>query len=236
MHFIYTRNKMENNYALQKMYVINLDDKPKRLQQMREDFRGALPAGFQIVRWKANRQSEGWKGCILSHTEVLQYLKKHHPSDLYMILEDDCRLLDLRSVFKQRFPKYLDYLRAHKGEWSMFHTGGIYPIPNRIVCRDPFIIECDWIVCSQFIIHSNKSADLLIDYGTHPKKWKWSLDTYLSQQQRGKMWVPYPMFTVQHCEDSSIGANSYLKNIQKEFQEAIKIFDDFVQKQNEQQQ
>jgi len=221
------------NYDQQKLYVINLDEKPKRLAQIYSDFRGALPAGFRIIRWKGNRQPEGWKGCILSHTELLKFLTTKHKSDYYLILEDDCRLLDMKSVFRERLPKYLDYLRTHSGEWNLFITGGIYPIPLRIVCRDPFIIECDWVVCSQFNIHSNQSAKSVIDYGTNPKKWQWSIDTYMAHQNRGKIWVPYPMMSTQYCTDSSISSQSYIDNIRNEFEKAVKIFDDFVEKENQ---
>lgn len=223
------------NYHHFNMYVINLDNKPKRLAQIREDFKGALPAGFRIVRWNATRHQEGWKGCLLSHTALLKHLTTKEKSDLYIILEDDCRLLDLKPVFKQRLPKYLDYLRAHEGEWNLFIAGGIYPVPSRIVCRDPFIIECDWMVCSQFNIHSNKSAKSVIEYGSDPKKWEWSIDTFMAHSNRGKIWVPYPMLSDQYCLDSSISSNSYIDNIRNEFVKSIQTLDEFVQKQLESQ-
>lgn len=226
----------QEKFEQQCLYIINLDDKPKRLERMQNDLKGALPDGFELVRWEATRHAEGWKGCIQSHAKVLKYLLDKYGKNAYhlmMILEDDCKLLELKPVFKYKFPKYVDYLRAHQGEWDMFITGGIYPIPTRIVCRDPFIIECDWLVCAQFNIHSQKSAKMVIDYCAKPSGWQWSLDTYLSRQLRGKIWVPYPMLTIQHCEDSSIGANSYLDTIRDEFQKAIQVFDDFVQTQNQ---
>ena len=212
------------------MYVINLKHKLDRLILFREAFKDALPDGFRILRWDAIRDTRGWKGCLMSHVQLMNYLVRHRPADLYMILEDDCCLAVPKVVFRNVFPKYLSYLKQHMGEWDIFITGGIGPEPVRIVCQDPFIIECNWIVCSQFNIHSNVSAKRIIEYGNHPERWKETIDTYMAQQHRGKIWIPYPMLSGQTGVDSCIGSLDYLDMIQTSFTESKKILDDFVMK------
>lgn len=217
---------------IQNIYFINLDSCIQRRDNMFNIFTDALPDNFKLVRWNATKHKEGWKGCILSHTNVLSYLSEQKQSSLYIILEDDCKLLDTKSIFKERFLKYYKYLKEHMGEWDMFLAGGIYLKPKRIVCRDPFIIESDWAVCTHFIIHSDKSANTLINYGVNPNTWKKSLDTYLSSVHRGKLWLPYPLLCDQNFEyKSSIGStDSYTDNIKKGFENANRILDEFVKR------
>jgi len=211
-------------------YFINLDSSTDRHDTIITDFEGALPQNFKLLRWNATKHANGWKGCILSHTAVLSYLTQHEPSDLYIILEDDCKLLDTKDVFKLRFIKYYNYLKEHIGEWDFFTAGGIYLKPRRIVSRDPFIIESDWAVCAQFIIHSNKSAATIIDYGSNPHKWSKAIDTYLSSKHSGKIWLPYPFLSEQYFEyKSTIGTNKeYTPKIKKAFEEAQILLDIFV--------
>jgi hypothetical protein len=214
----------------QNIYFINLDNCVERRDKMIEDFDGALPDNFKLVRWNATSHKEGWKGCILSHTKVVSYLSEQEQSGVYIVLEDDCRLLDTRDVFKERFTKYYNYLKEHMGEWDVFLGGGIYLKPKRIVCRDPFIIESDWCGCTQFIIHSNKSAATIVEYGFNPDKWKKSIDTYLSSQHIGKIWIPYPPLCEQRFEyKSTIGStDAYTQRIKTGFEDARKVLDEFV--------
>jgi GR25 family glycosyltransferase involved in LPS biosynthesis len=216
----------------QNIYFINLDTSTERCEHTTKEFDGALPDNFKLVRWNATRHNDGWKGCILSHTKVLSYLSEQEKSDLYIVLEDDCKLLDSKSVFKDRFLKYYNYLKRHMGEWDVFLAGGIYLQPKRIVCRDPFIIESNWGVCTHFIVHSNKSAATIIEYGSNPAKWDKSIDTYLSSKHRGKIWLPYPLLCEQNfAYKTTIGTNDeYSLKIQKGFEEANKLLDEFVKK------
>jgi GR25 family glycosyltransferase involved in LPS biosynthesis len=220
------------NTQNESVYYINLDSCIERNNKIISDFDGALPDNFKLKRWCATRHTAGWKGCILSHSNILSYLSNNEPSDLYIVLEDDCKLLDNKETFKQRFIKYYTYLKEHIGEWDFFTAGGIYLKPIRIVCRDPFIIESNWAACSQFIIHSNKSAKNVINYGSNPTKWKKSIDTYISSQHSGKIWLPYPLLCEQYFEyKSTIGSNTnYTLKIKKEFENAHKVLDDFVKK------
>jgi hypothetical protein len=212
------------------IYFINLESCTDRHDKIISDFEGSLPDNFKLVRWNATKHKNGWKGCILSHTAVLSYLSQQEPSDLYVILEDDCKLLDSKDVFKERFEKYYNYLKNHIGEWDFFTGGGIYLKPKRIVCRDPFIIESGWAACTQFIIHSNKSVATVIDYGSNPEKWQKSIDTYISQKHSGKIWLPYPLLSEQYFEyKTTIGnTNDYTDKIKNAFEDAQKVLDAFV--------
>jgi hypothetical protein len=218
----------------EKIYFINLDSSVERCNDLIAEFDGALPDNFRLVRWNAVRHPEGWKGCLLSHATVLSHAKEHNDrtNGIYIVLEDDCSLLDSKIVFKERFAKYYDYLRSHHGEWDVFSGGGIYVTPRRIVCRDPFIIECAWIVSSHFLIHSDKSADTVIQYGAEPEKWKRTIDSYIAAQHSGKLWVAYPFLCDQNFEyESTIGKTArYTDILRPLFQKAMNTLDEFVRR------
>ena len=165
-----------------------------------------------------------------SHGALLTKLIEEDKNDLgmYAVLEDDCELLQSQEVFEARWEKYKKYLSEHMGEWDVFSGGGIYVRPTRIVCHDPFIIECDWSVCLQFTVHTKQSAKTMIDFAAQ-KDWDTACDNNLATKHRNKIWLPYPMF----CRQLEIGKSDIASDTQKEvvrveFHNAVKVLDDFV--------
>jgi len=168
----------------------------------------------------------GWKGLIYSNFFLLS--KISNDSQLMVVLEDDCKLLDTLDIFKTRFMQYIEFLNLHMGEWDLFSGGGIYIRPTKIISTDPFIIECAWSVCTQFIIHSPQSANDVIRLARNPREWKYSIDTYLATTFK-RIWLPYPMLCIQEVGDSDINQRRDYKNrIDNGFKEAIIILDNFV--------
>jgi hypothetical protein len=214
------------------MYFINLNRSTDRLKRITDDFSDALPDNFELKRWNATEHSQGWKGCIKSHSSLLKHLVENDKSGLYIVLEDDCRLTIPKNIFKEQFPKYIKYLNDHKGKWDVFICGGIYPIPNKIICRDPFIIECSWITCAQFDIHSDKSANSVIKYGSkNESEYDTGIDNVIARSNRNRIWVPYPMFCDQYNDNTFIGNyDSYLPKIIEQFKKSFTVFDEFVSK------
>lgn len=205
------------------LYCINLSSRSDRWESMIKKF-----DGMTLIRCPAIRHRYGWKGLIYSNKMVLENIINNE--EPIIVLEDDCKLLDSIDVFKKRFIKYMEYLKEHEGEWDFFSGGGIYVKPKRIVSTDPFIIECEWSVCTQFIIHSKKSANEVIKWAGNPKEWKCSIDTYMAKTFK-KIWLPYPMFCIQEIGDSDINRKlNYKKKIDDGFVESIKILDEFVKK------
>ena len=211
------------------IYYINLDERVDRQKHTEDIFKDILPENVKLSRWSASKGTAGWIGCIHSHANVLKHMMSKEKSNFYMVLEDDCKIND-KDRFKQMFPKYIEYLKQHSGEWDLFSGGGIYVSPRRIVCRDPFIIECDWIVCSHFVIYNNKSANKVITYADS-NNYKRGIDNMNAESNRKRIWVPYPLLCDQVGNDTNIGTNAeYLEKINKAFKEVHKRLDDFVAK------
>jgi hypothetical protein len=211
------------------IYYINLENAKNRNQQIVDDFTEALPENYYLQRWEATKHCQGWIGCIQSHMSVLQHALKNNPNnDIFIIMEDDCKLRIPKSLFKSNFPRYIEYLKKHKNDWDVFVCGGINPIPTRIISKDPFIIECSWITCAHFNIHSRKSAESVINYGINGK-YDVGIDNHIARSHRNRIWVPYPMIAEQYNNDTSIGNyKSYLPTIINEFKKSIEIFNNFV--------
>lgn len=206
--------------------VINLAHRQDRWKHIAETF-----SAFPLKRFDALTHPEGgWVGCLKSHGALLKQLVEQDKNNvgMYTVLEDDCELLLSQEVFEPKWEKYKKYLSEHMGEWDLFSGGGIYVTPNRIVCYDPFIIECDWSVCLQFIVHTKQSAKTMIDFAAQTE-WDTACDNNLAMKHRNKIWLPYPMF----CRQLETGKSDIASDAQKEmvragFHNAVKVLDDFV--------
>jgi hypothetical protein len=79
----------------------------------------------------------------------------------------------------------------------------------------------------QFIVHSNRSAKTLIDYGAQDT-WDTACDNHLSRNHRGKIWVAYPMMAWQLDDESSIASSEQKDVARRAFVESVEALDKFV--------
>lgn len=209
-------------------HYINLDHRIDRKQHMETEFADMFPSTYKLTRWPATKHNRGWIGCILSHTNLLKHLKSMQGDDgFYCVLEDDCKIND-KAHFRDVLPKYIAYLKEHAGEWDLFMGGGIYASSSRIVCRDPFIIECDWMACSHFVIYNNISATKACDYAD-AGNYDVGIDNFNARSNRKRIWVPYPLWCDQINNDTDIGNyKEYLEKIAKGFKDVHEVLNGFV--------
>jgi len=206
--------------------VINLAHRQDRWKHIAETF-----SAFPLKRFDAlTHPTGGWVGCLKSHGALLTKLIEEDKNNvgMYTILEDDCELLLSQEVFEFKWEKYKKYLSEHMGEWDFFSGGGVYVRPTRIVCHDPFIIECDWSVCTQFVVHTKRSAQTMIDFAAQTE-WDTSCDNNLAMKHRNKIWLPYPMFCRQlETGKSDIASDTQKEMMRVEFHNAAKVLEEFV--------
>lgn len=204
-----------------KLTVINLAHRTDRWAHITKEFEG-----YQIVRFDAVRHEHGWIGCLKSHGILLDLLIKTDDSGIYPVLEDDCTILCSREEFDTRWAKYQRFLKQREGEWDYFMVGGVHLEPTRIVCRDPFVVECDWGVNTHFIVHSKQSAQTMIDYAARDD-WDTGCDNHLSRSHRGFIWVAYPMMCGWLDSPSDI-SSGYQDDMKIAFQKTIEKLEEFV--------
>ena len=204
--------------------VINLAHRQDRWKHIAETF-----SAFPLKRFDALTHPEGgWVGCLKSHGTLLKQLVEQDKNNvgMYTVLEDDCELLLPQEVFESKWEKYKKYLSEHMGEWDFFSGGGIYVTPTRIVCHDPFIIECDWSVAIHFVVHSSRSAQTMIDFAAQTE-WDTSCDNHLAQNHRGRIWLPYPMMCGWIRSVSDIN-EEYQDKCNVAFDASVKNLEEFV--------
>ena len=100
-------------------FVINLNERPDRWSKILKQFSGS---SLLLERFPAIKDSDGWKGCGLSHTELIKMAKENH-MDTILIMEDDCKPTDL---FKSNWPHIKKWLDSNKDKWDIFIGGNTY--------------------------------------------------------------------------------------------------------------
>ena len=100
-------------------YVINLDERPDRWRKVLQDFKDS---SLLLERFPAVKDSVGWKGCGLSHTELIQMAKDNH-MDTILIMEDDCKPTE---HFNTNWPLIKNWLDSNKDKWDIFIGGNTF--------------------------------------------------------------------------------------------------------------
>ena len=216
-------------------YVISLDDTPERMRFMEAEFKDTV---LKLHKFSAVKDplKRGWVGCGKSWGNVV---KKHMETDpdftkkLCIVLEDDAYRIQDKKTFNERCTKIFEYLENHRGEYSHFQGGGIYPTIDKIECEDPLLIRCDWITCATFTVIGKEAADTILKYQDVPDESKEPIDNYLAANNRKKMLVPYPHLVWQlFGTPSTISSEDQKTTLNEGFRDAHKTLTDFLAKQN----
>ena len=216
-------------------YVISLDDTPERMRFMEAEFKDTV---LKLHKFSAVKDplKRGWVGCGKSWGNVV---KKHMETDpdftkkLCIVLEDDAYRIQDKKTFNERCTKIFEYLENHRGEYSHFQGGGIYPTNDKIECEDPLLIRCDWITCATFTVIGKEAADTILKYQDVPDESKEPIDNYLAANNRKKMLVPYPHLVWQlFGTPSTISTEDQKTTLNEGFRDAHKILTDFLAKEN----
>ena len=174
-------------------YVINLDESTDRWTHMQSEFSDTV---FNLNRFSAvnDHLKRGWVGVGKSYGAIVKDYMEKDPNfeKLLIVFEDDAYRTQDKTTFNERCKKIMDYLEKHKGEYSHFQGGGIYPNLEKIECEDPLLIRCDWITCATFTVIGKEAAETIMKYQEVPDDVKEPIDNYLARNNRGKMLVPFP--------------------------------------------
>ena len=207
-------------------YVINLDKSTDRWAHMQAEFKDTP---FNLIRFSAvsDPQSRGWVGVGRSYVEIVKKKLAEDPNfeKLLIVFEDDAFRTQDKDTFNERSRKIMKYLEDHKGEYSHFQGGGIYPNISKIECQDPLLIRCDWITCATFTVFGKEACETVMKYAEVPDDKKEPIDNYLAANNRGKMLVPYPHLcwqllgipsTISNA-DQKVTLNEGFRNAHKDF-------------------
>jgi hypothetical protein len=223
-NFLSDKNTQNNN---SEVYYINLDKDIKRREHIESNY------GFlNSVRVNAVKDNQGFKGLLKTNYYLLSnLLNKNMLKECPIIMEDDCLLLDNKNVFEERWGKYKKYLKDNWGKWNYFSGGSIYIKPLRIINKDPCIVECSYGLCTQFIVHGERSAKKTINYVNSCSMLR-GIDRLLCSGDDTFL-VPYPFLATQLLENSNISKRmreeKYLTILRNEFKKSQEILKHFVE-------
>ena len=113
-------------------YVINLDERTDRWNDIQADWKGA----FNLVRVPAVRESPGWKGCALSHIKVVEEARARGEAWV-LAWEDDCTprnrhpraILDLWNEIMYKLSLHSDKWDVVLGATSRVRNGATFNQP-----------------------------------------------------------------------------------------------------------
>jgi hypothetical protein len=215
-------------------YVINLDKSTDRWAHMQAEFKDTV---FNLIRFPAvsDPQGRGWVGVGKSYGEIVKKKLAEDPNldKLLIVFEDDAFRTQDKDTFNKRCTEILKYLETHKGEYSHFQGGGIYPSIQKIETTDPLLIRCDWITCATFTIFGKEACETIMKYQEVPDDKKEPVDNYLAANNRGKMLVPYPHLCWQLFGLPSTISNADQKvTLNEGFRNAHKDLTEFLRKNN----
>jgi len=102
--------------------VINLDERSDRWQLIENDF-GKYPE-LTLKRFSAIQSKEGWRGCSLSHVQLIK--QAYHDKLPYtIVMEDDSTIVN-QKLFSAKFIEICNYLENNSSEWDVFSMCSTY--------------------------------------------------------------------------------------------------------------
>ncbi len=211
-------------------YVINLDSAKDRWAHMQSEFKDTI---LHLIRFPAVKNKIGWHGCGESYVKLVKEHMAKDPEfkELLIVLEDDLFRLDSVEVFNERCSKIFKYLEDHRGSYSHFQGGGLYPNVNSVESKDPLILRCDYITSTTFNVIGKAAAKSILEWDAVRNE---SIDNFIGNKNRGQILAPYPHLCWQIIGlPSQIGDASYTTKINNEFREAKRVMSEFVKKQTD---
>lgn len=140
------------------LYVINLEERTDRKEQIRKNFEGKTNIHLEFV--KAIKHDNGAQGCFLSHKKCIQ-LAKEKNMEYIIVLEDDCLPMD---KFENRLNTVLEYLKTRT--WGIFLGGVNQTRKKNLLKKDIYkeekFADIDFGTTTHFIIYHKSSYDFFL--------------------------------------------------------------------------
>jgi len=180
-----TKNDIEIN-------IINLESNKQRWQNVTKEF-----DGFKIKRFNAIQHNKGWKGCTLSHIELIKKAKLDDAE--YIIISEDDTVFFKKD--EKRILEIIDYLEKNLDKWEVFQFGTTSSNrgENKIKLIDDTlnIIEYDFGFTTNFIIYNKSVYDLVISFGENMNNWRQDVIDVKLAKSNIKFWTVLPFVSYQ---------------------------------------
>ena len=208
----YTNEKFTND-EIDDVYIINLDERKDRLDQITSDFKDS----FRLYRTSAVKMDPPQQGCANSFLRIIQMAKEKGLLTV-LIFEDDNKPVD---GYQQRWKIIKNYLDTHMNEWEIFNGGQRHIMGiNKMIELDNGVnlikpiggFGTNWIY-----INNNVYDKILNEW----HKNKIPIDLYFSNQFN--IWCCYPMLGLQYTGQSNIDGT--FREFDSDDENILKIYD-----------
>lgn len=172
-------------------YVINLDSRTDRWEQVQKDWKNAFP----LVRVPAVLATPGWKGCSLSQIKIVEEARARGESYV-LVWEDDCMPRNrhpfaIRALWFEIMAK----LNANQDKWDIVLGGATWAqgttvsINNDLSTYNATVYNLPRGFCAHWALWNvNTTYDKLMEYKTTLES---QIDVYMYNHFRVKVVVPF---------------------------------------------
>lgn len=180
---------MKLNEYFDKIICINLDKRPDRWSEMKEQFdkhnikvtrlsaTDGNPMNWQSHNFQGKRSSlPGAMGCIASHVNVYKMAKENGWKNV-LIIEDDCDFVEnVNELFKES-------IKTLSKDWDLLYFGGVHETRNGEFIPEPYnkyFVKAKRIITTTCYAVNHTCYDLILDtvLKTEPY-FDCPIDTYL---------------------------------------------------------
>ncbi len=179
---ILDENKNTNPYDL---YVINLEHRDDRRNQIKEDLKNTNL--FNINFFKAVKHNQGWMGCGLSHSYLINYAMENNLP--YIIVAEDDFLL---KISEEKVKVALDLLTSNLDKWEIFNGSptffekddakekvNFYKTDSIL---DELFVKGDWGQSASFMIYNASAYKKLL-------RFTFSAKNYINDQYNARKFI-----------------------------------------------
>jgi len=141
-------------------YVINLDKRSDRWEQLQKDW--ADYPEINLIRVSAVEYNPGKVGCARSHLKLVKHAKDHKMPYI-LVMEDDAIPTQ---HFKKLWKRCLTYLNNHQDEWDIFNGGSTLVSlkkgnPKKLT---KILVRTDFSFGAHFVIYNEKCYDKILSW------------------------------------------------------------------------
>ena len=212
--YIESFNNQENNNA----YIINLDERNDRIEQMKSDF---INSPFQLIQYPAVKMNPPQEGCARSYVNLVKVAKEKGLPTI-LILEDDNKP---EPYYAKNWLIIKQYLDSHLDDWEIFNGGlfGLSLIQEKVdLENDIKLIKTNGGYLTTWIYINSKAYDKVLQWETLGKP---LIDLWFSSSFFN-FWCCYPLLSFQHNGYSDIDKS--IKNHPEEKMSTIQRYKELL--------
>lgn len=171
------------------LFFINLEERKDRKEKLLNEFSNFSHL-FELKRFNAIKDKEGWRGCAKSHLELIKYAKNNN-LDYIITCEDDVVIKD-KNTFEKRFRNIMNWLLNNKEKWDVFNSSPLCPCNFKknnyfeLLNNIENICKISFGATATFMIFNKSSYNKILNYS-----FKNNIDNYIGQKCQIVTSIPF---------------------------------------------